>query len=144
MEQNPYSTPQSNAGFGVPQTADLSVKQVLFSFSGRINRAKYWGYSIVSNIGFFAAFFAIGSIFSGDPETGISAIGGILMVILYIPFVWIMFAIQAKRWHDRDKSGWWILINLIPIVGGIWAFIENGCLRGTEGPNQFGADPLQG
>ena len=68
-------------------------------------------------------------------------IGGIVTLILYIPFVWISLAVNANRWHDRDKSAWWILIGLVPIAGGIWAFVECGCLRGTMGDNTFGPDP---
>ncbi|TGR16409.1 DUF805 domain-containing protein, partial [Mesorhizobium sp. M8A.F.Ca.ET.197.01.1.1] len=48
----------------------------------------------------------------------------------------------AKRWHDRNKSGWWTLIGLIPIIGGIWLLIELGILEGTRGANQYGPDPL--
>jgi len=48
----------------------------------------------------------------------------------------------VKRYHDRDKSGWWILILFIPLVGFIWFLIELGCLPGTPGPNRFGPDPL--
>lgn len=50
---------------------------------------------------------------------------------------------QIKRWHDLDKSGWWVLINFIPIVGGLWCLVECGFLKGTVGPNRFGPDPLQ-
>lgn len=57
-------------------------------------------------------------------------------------FLWPTFAIYAKRWHDRDKSGWWTLITLIPLIGWIWMIVELGCLRGTDGPNRFGPDPL--
>ena len=47
-------------------------------------------------------------------------------------------AIQVKRWHDRNKSGWWVLIGLIPLIGGIWALIETGFLAGDDGENRFG------
>jgi len=62
----------------------------------------------------------------------------VVFVLLYIPVIWISLAIQVKRWHDRDKYGWWIFISLIPIIGPIWAFVENGCLSGTDGVNRFG------
>ena len=63
------------------------------------------------------------------------------MLVLLVPAIWIGFALGVKRWHDRDKSGWWILIGMIPIVGPIWTFVECGCLRGTVGPNNYGQDP---
>ena len=63
------------------------------------------------------------------------------MIPTMIPLLWISLATRIKRWHDRDKSGAWVLINVIPYLGGLWEFIEVGCLRGTEGPNSFGPDP---
>ncbi|MBV7329929.1 DUF805 domain-containing protein [Chloroflexi bacterium TSY] len=55
--------------------------------------------------------------------------------------LWPNLAVSAKRWHDRDKSGWWSLIVLIPIIGVIWMLIEVGFLEGTNGPNRFGPEP---
>jgi uncharacterized membrane protein YhaH (DUF805 family) len=56
--------------------------------------------------------------------------------------LWPIIAVMAKRWHDRDRSGWWVLVLLLPVVGWIWALVVNGCLRGTVGPNPHGPDPL--
>jgi uncharacterized membrane protein YhaH (DUF805 family) len=50
--------------------------------------------------------------------------------------------VNAKRLHDRDKSGWWVLITLISILGDLWLVVECGCLRGTVGENRYGPDPL--
>jgi len=61
--------------------------------------------------------------------------------VLIILGVWSGLAIQTKRWHDRGKSGAMNLIGIIPYIGGIWTFIECGCLRGTEGTNEYGDDP---
>jgi uncharacterized membrane protein YhaH (DUF805 family) len=56
--------------------------------------------------------------------------------------LWPAIAIGAKRCHDRAKSGWFLLIFLIPVLGALWLLIELGLLRGTSGPNRFGPDPL--
>ena len=48
-----------------------------------------------------------------------------------------LLAIHAKRWHDRNKSLWWQLISLIPIIGPIWVSIELGFLKGTKGINRY-------
>jgi uncharacterized membrane protein YhaH (DUF805 family) len=48
-----------------------------------------------------------------------------------------------KRCHDRGKSGWWLLVSFVPIVGFLWSFVELGCLRGTDGANEYGGDPLE-
>jgi uncharacterized membrane protein YhaH (DUF805 family) len=47
-----------------------------------------------------------------------------------------------KRFHDRDKSGWWLLISLVPLIGPLWLLVELGFLQGSEGANRFGPDPL--
>jgi uncharacterized membrane protein YhaH (DUF805 family) len=57
--------------------------------------------------------------------------------------LWPSMAIMVKRWHDRDKRGWWALVVFVPVIGWIWALIENGLLRGTAGANRFGAEPLE-
>ncbi|MDK1018188.1 MAG: DUF805 domain-containing protein [Actinomycetota bacterium] len=63
---------------------------------------------------------------------------------MYLGTLWAGLAIAIKRWHDRDKSGWWILIGLVPIIGGFWALIETRFLTGTQGENRYGPDPLAG
>ena len=59
-----------------------------------------------------------------------------------IAAIYPMLAVYAKRWHDRDKSGWWTLIGLVPFIGAIWLLVECGILEGTRGPNSYGPDPL--
>ena len=128
----------------------MDWKNLFFSFQGRINRQPYWLCAIGATIVFmvlFAAVIALFGTFQAAASTDgnslqLSPIGWIIAVVLYIGFLWTGLAIQVKRWHDRDKSGWWVLIALVPLVGGIWAFVECGCLRGTVGPNRFGPDPL--
>jgi len=64
------------------------------------------------------------------------------LLVIALVFLYPALAIYTKRWHDRGKSGWWSLILLIPLIGPIWFLVECGCLRGTEGPNEYGPDPL--
>ena len=66
-------------------------------------------------------------------DEAIVGLGYIIMLVL----LWPSLAVQIKRWHDRDKSGWWQLISLVPIAGPIWAFIELGFLPGTSGANRY-------
>jgi len=113
----------------------MDYKNLLISFEGRIGRKTYW-MCFLAFIG-IALVLGIASAFLGKAAI-------ILQLLLLIPMIWCGLAIQAKRWHDRDKSAWWILIGLLPIIGPIWALVENGFLRGTEGDNRFGADPLAG
>jgi uncharacterized membrane protein YhaH (DUF805 family) len=64
------------------------------------------------------------------------------VLILLAVMIWPSICIYGKRFHDRDKSAWWILISFVPIVGVIWLSVECGLLQGTDGPNRFGPDPL--
>lgn len=74
----------------------------------------------------------------------LSSIAMGIFIIAMLPFIWFSLALQVKRWHDRNKSGFWVFIGLVPYIGSIWQFVECGCLRGTDGPNRYGEDPLQG
>lgn len=107
---------------------------LLFAFDGRINRAKFW-------LGLVSVWVAL-IIFGGIAGAMNSSFGWLIFGIVYVGVIWVGLAVSIKRWHDRDKSGWWVLIGLIPIIGALWALIETGFLEGTDGPNQYGPDPL--
>jgi len=108
-----------------------------FSFNGRISRKTWWIFYFLIPIGINIAADVLADR-SGMDDGNL----GPFSIIAGLVGLWIGVAGQAKRWHDRDKSGWWVLVNLIPLIGPIWAFIVAGFLRGTSGPNRFGPDPL--
>ena len=147
---------------------------LLFSFTGRINRGKYW-LAVLIYMAVWTTFIAGSLIWLGglNIDNLLSLAGAGLMIwligfILLIVGTWSGLAVGVKRLHDRDKSGWWILLfwlgpsirggsqTVTPDLGGgfilslaafaimIWAFVELGCLPGTPGPNQYGPDPLGG
>jgi uncharacterized membrane protein YhaH (DUF805 family) len=124
------------------------VQKLLFSFEGRINRAKFWlvllGIAAVEVI-VLSATGGSAYLTAADPTMVMQSMSstGYIPLIIFIPLFWIGLAVNVKRWHDRDKSGWWILINLVPVIGGLWSLIETGFLPGTRGSNRFGPDPLQ-
>ncbi len=122
----------------------------LFSFSGRIGRAKWWLSQLavvmiwVIVIGAFALFVqtvdpsaehAEGELSNGGLSTLIALLSAIVLS------TWINLAGTVKRFHDRDKSGFWFLITLIPFIGPIWLIVECGVLEGTRGGNRFGPPP---
>ena len=118
---------------------EMSLSKILFSFEGRISRSEYWGkafpilfgYGILVNLISYAEAEATGS-------PGIS-------IILSLISLWPGFAVLVKRLHDRDHSGSFALTLLIPfinIVFAIWILIEVWFLKGTEGENRFGPDPI--
>jgi uncharacterized membrane protein YhaH (DUF805 family) len=110
---------------------------LLFSFRGRINRKPFW----IFNLCVFAGALVLGLFTDVSYEAEQMSKEQVLFMLWIL---WPSLAVQAKRWHDRDKSALWILINFIPVVGPIWAMIENGFLPGTQGENRFGPDPLTG
>jgi uncharacterized membrane protein YhaH (DUF805 family) len=114
---------------------DVDLAYLLFSFQGRINRAKFW----LGLVLLWAASAILSAILLATRD---SAFLQIVLGLISLALIWPGLAISIKRWHDRDKSGWWVLIALIPIIGAIWALVETGFLPGTPGPNQYGPDPL--
>ena len=106
---------------------------LLFSFKGRINRRPYWMF----NLCIFVAGLMFGLFI--EPTKEINK----YQLIFMLWVLWPSLAVQAKRWHDINKSALWLLINLIPIAGPLWALIDNGFIPGTRGPNRYGPDPLE-
>ena len=124
----------------------------LFSFHGRIGRGGYWAYVLGSVV--LLSSLALGGAWvtqalSDKPGTdGLLATPAsiaftLFMVALIVIYLWSGYAVLAKRWHDRGKSGWWSLIGLIPYIGGIWILVECGLLKGTAGANRYGGDPRE-
>lgn len=140
---NPYQTPQTDGTQVRIRARPLTWGQIFWSFNGRIPRRQFWAasgiwYGILMLVSALTVFLIITQQKQGQKENPILFIP---IILTMIPYIWSNIAIQVKRWHDRGKSGAWVLINLIPSIGGIWALVECGCLRGTEGPNQYGHDP---
>jgi uncharacterized membrane protein YhaH (DUF805 family) len=142
--QNPYPTWQTQfqSPFGAqPIAPPMSLGSLLFSFEGRIPRRVFWITNVLMTIVLLAVEVTIAlaavSALRHDAQNTIS----LVLLPWQLLSTWISLALLAKRWHDRDKSGLWALIVLVPIIGAIWTFVETGCLRGTVGPNQYGADP---
>lgn len=107
-----------------------------FTSKGRIPRSTFWIFFLVLYGIMGAVVFVVER--AGASET-LQAIAGLLMFPLFL----VGIIVQIKRWHDRNKSGWWVLIGFVPCIGWIWALIECGFLKGTTGPNNYGPDPLQ-
>ncbi|MDQ4062232.1 MAG: DUF805 domain-containing protein [Pseudomonadota bacterium] len=114
----------------------MDWNHLLTSFEGRINRQPFWMATLVLVVINIIASVVITALF-GD-----STLAQLLQLLVALALLYPSLAVAAKRWHDRDKSGWWNLIVLIPLVGPLWYVIECGFLRGTDGPNRFGPDPL--
>ena len=96
------------------------------TFEGRASRSEYWWWVLFVVAGSLAA------------ELIGSLISGVFALATLVPFI----AVAARRMHDTDRSGWWQLINFIPLIGWI-IFIVWAAQEGKE-PNRFGAAPATG
>ncbi len=91
----------------------MSIKELLFSFQGRVGRKVYWTWNLVYYIAIFG--FGIGM------NVLFPAISHLVLPIFLIAALLPDLAITAKRWHDRGKSNWWLLMNVPLIVGRLMA-----------------------
>jgi uncharacterized membrane protein YhaH (DUF805 family) len=142
----------------------MPTSQLLFSFQGRLNRKPYW-MTILAITVIVLVLIVLALVMFGERDFWAGGALLAVLVIIYIPLIWIGLAIGAKRLHDRDKSAWWLLLfylapsvlsaaanhagdvgliilHLASFAITVWAFVELGCLRGTVGPNRYGLDPL--
>jgi uncharacterized membrane protein YhaH (DUF805 family) len=113
----------------------MSPWQLFFSTRGRISRRTFWGYGCFALLGLALVGMALLNIAGVQAERAENLVNLLL--------AWPAIALSAKRWHDRNHSAWWVLVNLVPVVGTVWALVANGFLRGTSGSNRYGDDPLQ-
>jgi uncharacterized membrane protein YhaH (DUF805 family) len=140
----PMTIHRDGSSLSASETTPTNWQQTFFSFNGRIGRGKWWVSNLIVWAPMIVALILLDIVMltntseenSEEPTWFV-----VFSLVWYVLVVWTSICLNAKRWHDRDKSGWMQLIGLIPLVG-IWALIENGFLKGTEGPNRFGQDPL--
>jgi len=162
-----------------PEYVAPGFAQFYVSPSGRISRYEFWMKSVLP---IYGTSFVLYLLMIAAIGTALSDILLVIFYVFWLVTLWPSIATLAKRIHDRDKSGWLVLLWYIPsyilliIIWGIaivataqgapgalvsaviftvvlglaslgvaiWFFIEFGCMRGTVGGNQYGADPLRG
>lgn len=105
-----------------------------FSFEGRLNRQPYIiGYLTISIISGIITYLT-----KDSTSTLITIFAGIIGILLFIATL----SLIIRRLHDLDKSGWLALVLLIPFIGFLFT-LYLWFAKGTDGPNSYGADPLQ-
>lgn len=116
---------------------------LFFSLKGRIPRSIYLMIYFL-NIGIFsyALIYLLDELDAGVFYLEITMKKTHWVAILLLQ-TWFSLTINIKRWHDHDKSAWFVLIHFIPVVGSLIAFFVLGFLRGTNGSNRFGDDTLK-
>jgi uncharacterized membrane protein YhaH (DUF805 family) len=123
------------AAKGQAKGRSMDFKQFYLSADGRVNRKQWW-LKLILPVFVITIITSIIDSATGhvDPQYGIGPVTSIFSLLILYPSI----VVYIKRFHDRDKSGWWVLLALIPIIGAIWLLIECGFLKGTPGPNRFG------
>lgn len=143
----------------------MGLSSLFFSLDGRINRAKFWAGTVILAVVSFAATYLIVALI-GVSQAAVAFSAAVAFALAYPSY-----AVMAKRFQDRDKPGWLALIGLVPVyvvnllytfevfdsldpsplAQGIdviifliflWILVELGFLKGTQGPNRYGPDPL--
>jgi uncharacterized membrane protein YhaH (DUF805 family) len=107
----------------------MDFQYLYFNFDGRIDRGQWWiGIAII-----VAAHLIAGLLFGP----------GLVMFVIAIILLVATVGLHVKRFHDRGKSGWWVLVFLIPVIGFIWMIVEMGLLEGEPGANAYGPPPQE-
>lgn len=122
----------------------------IFTFNGRwgrLNRLRYLGYNLL--IGLLLMIVILGTSFGAmglgmvdvNDEGAIMIFTVILNLIILPVSIWTSICLISKRWHDLDKSAWYGLLFLVPLVSFV-AALYLLFAKGSEGDNQYGPDPI--
>lgn len=140
----------------------MTIKQWLFSFQGRISRQRFWMW----NLFYYLVMMGLIGIAAQNISSHYTEL---VILIASAALLFPDLAVTAKRWHDRNKSNRWLLmhvplvlgrlmvpteatatsssssvqlvVSLLALICGIWMLIECGFMKGTQGENQYGAEP---
>jgi uncharacterized membrane protein YhaH (DUF805 family) len=139
------NTPHRSWGAGEDMSFTQAISSVLgkyATFSGRAPRSEYWWFvvfqilvNIATGVLDTALFGALSLLTVGEIDA-FTPLTTLATLALLIPSI----AVSVRRFHDMDRSGWWLLLVLTGI-GAIVVFFWF-MVRGTRGPNRFGPDPL--
>ncbi len=111
-------------------------------FHGRSSRSEYWLFSLF-NLAVVVALMLFAGLtgqFTAPEGGGTPFISGFFTVVIFTVLLALFIpnlAVMVRRLHDQDRSAWFFLVALVPLIGGI-AFLILMCLPGTDGPNRFG------
>jgi uncharacterized membrane protein YhaH (DUF805 family) len=116
----------------------LEVLKKYAVFSGRARRAEYW-YFVLFNIIVAIVLSLIDTLLGTfNFMQGVGLLSGLYSLAVLIPTL----AVTVRRLHDVDRSGWWIFINLIPLIGFI-VLLVFAVTDGTPGSNRYGPNPKE-
>lgn len=113
-----------------------------FEFTGRSRRKEYWMFTLLQFLIVLAIVaLAFGFSSAGEDTVMLVLYGGVGIWLLatFIPSL----AVQVRRFHDQDLTGWLVLLGFIPYIGGLIILVFM-CIDGKRGPNKYGPDPKGG
>jgi uncharacterized membrane protein YhaH (DUF805 family) len=116
------------------------------NFSSRASRSEYW-YFVLFMVLVYLVMFMLDRVLDTDsdsmPALILTLAVAVVFIVVALGLILPSISIAVRRLHDLNRSGWWYLLNLIPLVGPIILLVWF-CMRGTVGRNRFGPDPLEG
>ena len=116
----------------------LEVLKKYAVFSGRARRKEYWFFVLFNIIISIVLAVIDGVTGSFSPEAGMGLLGGIYTLALLIRGI----AVSVRRLHDTERSGWWLLIALVPLIGAIVLLVFM-VQDSKPGQNQYGPNPKE-
>lgn len=116
----------------------LEVLKKYAVFSGRARRKEYWFFVLFNIIISIVLAVIDGVTGSFSPEAGMGLLGGIYTLAVLIPGI----AVSVRRLHDTERSGWWLLIALVPLIGAIVLLVFM-VQDSKPGQNQYGPNPKE-
>lgn len=120
-----------------PYEPDKDIKSMFLRYDNRLNRQRF----ILRSLGVFIVVFVIAVVLFSIAEISQSEVIYSFSTIVSLMFMIPSFMLIIRRLHDLNRPGWWCISAIIPIVNIIFAFYLIVFI-GTNGPNQYGPDPL--
>lgn len=114
----------------------LGVLKKYATFSGRARRKEYWFFFLFNTLFSIALGLVDQATGNVNLETGVGLLSSIYSLAVLIPSL----AVTFRRLHDTDRSGWWLLISLIPLIGALVLLVFM-MLDSQQGENRFGPNP---
>ena len=105
-------------------------------FSGRARRKAYWVFVLITLVITILLTLVDGALGLYSVESGLGVLSGLYSLAVLVPSI----SVGARRLHDTNRSGWWLLLGLIPLIGAIVLLVML-CLNSTPGDNDYGPNP---
>jgi uncharacterized membrane protein YhaH (DUF805 family) len=120
----------------------IKVLRQYADFNGRARRTEYWMFALFNVIFSFAWMILFTLVFAltGTTDWKLAAVPSLASLCYMLVMLLPGMAVAVRRLHDQGKSGWWLLLPLIPVIGGIWLFVLM-VTEGQRGDNRYGPNP---